>query len=112
MTEDEAKTKWCPMVRYKSINGEGINRWDSFTDSLSRCIGSDCMMWEDHTPDPVILNQQGEPAAWPESTKPYKGYKAVPKKNNGHYVEWHRISNEKEGDCGLKSKEQGCFYPA
>ena len=31
MTEDEAKTKWCPMVSDKKY--------------VARCIGSNCMMW-------------------------------------------------------------------
>lgn len=53
MTEDEAKTKWCPMVRYRSVNGEGINRWVSADDAQlspdpSKCLGSGCMMWREH----------------------------------------------------------------
>ena len=36
MTEDDAKTKWCPQVRVMSDGGlqADIN-----------CIASDCMMW-------------------------------------------------------------------
>lgn len=34
MTEDEAKEKWCPMVKMSS---------DRFR--KMRCIGNDCMMW-------------------------------------------------------------------
>jgi hypothetical protein len=50
MTEEEAKTKWCPHVRYKSSRGEGINRWQEGMDAQynpdhSRCIGSACMAW-------------------------------------------------------------------
>ena len=62
MTEDEAKTKWCPMVRYVSprrfsLWGElnqkitaAINRWKDFEDTqtnpeMCRCIASECMMW-------------------------------------------------------------------
>jgi hypothetical protein len=49
MTEDEAKTKWCPMVR------NGVNRnyprqgyQGEIGDNnppYSKCIASDCMMW-------------------------------------------------------------------
>jgi len=51
MTEDEGRTKWCPMVRYASIRGRGINRWVAEDDKQlnpepSRCIASDCMMWQ------------------------------------------------------------------
>jgi len=49
MKEEEAKTKWCPMIH-------GNN--DSFPNKIARkrngenwergmCIGSDCMMWRD-----------------------------------------------------------------
>lgn len=54
MTEEEAKTKWCPMVR---INGNAmdyiLNRKAS--DRHSYCIGSACMMWRenvDYLPGP------------------------------------------------------------
>ena len=42
MTEQEARTKWCPMVRI------GRNRYISLPDILSdkcKCIASGCMMW-------------------------------------------------------------------
>lgn len=39
MTEEEAKTKWCPMVR--AGNDAGCNR----KDATDKCIGTDCMMW-------------------------------------------------------------------
>lgn len=58
MTEDEAKTKWCPMARVALDYGEGSNGaravlsanrgWADQTDHLaadSCCIGSACMMW-------------------------------------------------------------------
>lgn len=49
-TEEEAAKRWCPFSRYRSINGEGINRWASATDVQmnplpARCIGSQCMAW-------------------------------------------------------------------
>jgi hypothetical protein len=50
MTEEQAKTKWCPMVR------GGLNvhtTWGSPREpgpeqrnpAAARCIGSECMMW-------------------------------------------------------------------
>ena len=45
MTEEEAKTKWCPMERYHSksspTNTEQYNH-------MSRCIASGCMMWTEY----------------------------------------------------------------
>jgi hypothetical protein len=48
-TEKDARTKWCPFVRY--VTGEEddqapANRWPDFTNPPPcRCIASDCMMW-------------------------------------------------------------------
>jgi hypothetical protein len=48
MTEEEAKTKWCPMVRTTS-NPSGccsINRlYVSSVTTETRCIASECMAW-------------------------------------------------------------------
>jgi hypothetical protein len=55
MTEDEAKTKWCPMNRYKPIPYNwfryifmGFTSWMNSRGDKSRsnCIASDCMMWQ------------------------------------------------------------------
>lgn len=43
MTESEAKTKWCPMVRYQDLRA--INRDACYDNSGTHCIGSACMMW-------------------------------------------------------------------
>ena len=54
MTEDEAKTKWCPFVRYaivsKYVVSSGANRLGDDVGyhenaSQCRCIGSACMAW-------------------------------------------------------------------
>lgn len=38
MTEEDAKTKWCPFIR----SGYGVN----LPRSTHKCIGSDCAMWD------------------------------------------------------------------
>ena len=54
MTEDEAKTKWCPFVRHEGDEGSTFNR--GIIDPLNiqggdpdgyrcTCIGSACMAW-------------------------------------------------------------------
>jgi len=47
MTEEEAKTKWCPMVRNvrEGINVGPWNRVEGEIPYTSKCIGSDCMLW-------------------------------------------------------------------
>ena len=66
MTEDEAKTKWCPMVRFDNgPEGLGINRViDSGSTPQTQiyCIASECMWWVH------------EKSAWchPDGTEPTK----------------------------------------
>jgi hypothetical protein len=45
MTEDEAKTKWCPFARAQSMN-VAVSR-DGFGAAYDTClcIGSACMAW-------------------------------------------------------------------
>jgi len=48
MTEDQAKQKWCPMVRFNDRNSEtAYNAWydTSGGEGRCKCIGSACMMW-------------------------------------------------------------------
>ena len=54
MTEDEAKGKWCPQVRFAdprdgekpSVEPTSWNRFDEEWDYTGLlCIASDCMMW-------------------------------------------------------------------
>lgn len=55
MTEDEAKTKWCPLVQSRpnimftdGPDGEAIGKKleaANFESRKYKCIGSDCMMW-------------------------------------------------------------------
>lgn len=63
MTEDEAKTKWCPMVRTGLVAGMAVNA--HVTDDKgklgdiyeeTRCRASACMMWRwHHTAKPHML---------------------------------------------------------
>lgn len=56
MTEDEAKTKWCPYARLGDCErGFGHNRWDDPSAHPSHtiprtalCIGAACMAWSFH----------------------------------------------------------------
>lgn len=46
MTEDEAKTKWCPFARV-SYGKYSCNRSDHDS-PVGKCIGSKCMAWREY----------------------------------------------------------------
>lgn len=88
MTEDEAKTKWCPMARVSSDSDSAWNRVGRFSldGSHPLCIGSACMMWR-----------------WAVETQYF------PKENPDGSVEmnWIRDHSKTYGYCGLAGKPAG-----
>ena len=73
MTEKEALTKWCPMVRWsggpgiKLTNREGKG---GFGEAVT-CIGADCMMWRREKI--YITNQGGDHEELISTTNGYCG---------------------------------------
>jgi len=59
MTEEEAKTKWCPQARVTRAGTDDATSWNRFVDegvpipNGSRCIASACMAWRWDVPDPA-----------------------------------------------------------
>lgn len=64
MTEAEAKTKWCPMVRASTreedgnssnrnvpLEGDILSTEKHHNPSYARCIGSECACWIFRTPE-------------------------------------------------------------
>jgi len=45
MTEEEAKTKWCPMSREDNEEGGAYNRFTGKPDEYTLCLASGCMCW-------------------------------------------------------------------
>ncbi len=53
MTEEDAKTKWCPFARTAQPAANGpysANRKADGSFGASSCIASACMAWRDTTP--------------------------------------------------------------
>jgi len=46
MTEDEAKTKWCPHARELGDGAVSYNRDYNGKATRARCLGSGCMAWQ------------------------------------------------------------------
>ena len=61
MTEEQAKTKWCPMRRLTEIGAVRINNTEPGTFTLN-CIGSDCAMWRWHGygTDKITVTMHGD----------------------------------------------------
>lgn len=64
MTQDQAKTKWCPFVRHGDHGGGSFNRGSEASNALNEgrpgdnwmcnCIASACMAWRWHlSPRPL-----------------------------------------------------------
>ena len=45
MTEEQAKKKWCPMVRETTEQMGSYNRFKGLPITNSLCLASNCMMW-------------------------------------------------------------------
>ena len=84
MIEDEAKTKWCPMVRV-AIDGTFLinnrNQVNAEDKGRATCIGSECMAWRWHLQTKPMeygmLNVSGGPDEYSE-TEGYCGLAGNP----------------------------------
>ena len=46
MTEEEARTKWCPMYSRSMVNERGVSSNNRVTfEAGATCITSDCAIW-------------------------------------------------------------------
>ena len=62
MTEDEAKQRWCPLVRFKSMDtgsGPAFNRMVDPQPLETLCIGSKCMAWRERAQERNNIEVQG-----------------------------------------------------
>jgi hypothetical protein len=86
MTEEEAKTKWCPMAKNAGMDERGdrknktsYNRLNGKPRGSCMCVASDCMMWE-----------------------PYEYWE---NKSGAKFIEDGKFENRRRivgGNCGLK----------
>lgn len=94
MTEDEAKTKWCPAFRG---NDYGVNRPLEITAApLGYCLGSACMAWR---PGPAATDRQ----RWVE----FGEMRVRPGDQFASSGEWVDLpAGERRGFCGLAGEGQ------
>ena len=108
MTEEEAKTKWCPMARVDLSDGQeskdgypvtfamaGVNRLDgNLPIKGSLCLASGCMMWR--------WNEQVAKLKYPQDAKDTAGRwdQSIIKTYPNEYE-----LAERTGYCGLAGNE-------
>jgi hypothetical protein len=63
MTEDEAKTKWCPAIRFHGVPSD--DSLSNRSEASDRCITSACMAWQP-------TDNEGAPSAPGEPNQPPK----------------------------------------
>ena len=77
MTEEEAKTKWCPHARAQNGNETtAINRYRNGIDPECLCVGSACMAWrwtERRGDGPVEETMESPPPDRPVGMRWYRG---------------------------------------
>ena len=106
MTEQEAKTKWCPFARVTwqtdatSWNRvqDGAGNVDEGTGNACKCLGSDCMAWR---------ATKGDEEPLIEAVRRYRNENGASLKDAKEYVETHpeyRRGTPDGGFCGLAGK--------
>lgn len=112
MTEDEAKTKWCPFARDCNTGGNRVRYGgDEPDDAYGReaardmpCIGSACMAWRLGEPEsgPVV---ERRPARSGTSRPEGEGWGYVsPGENPQGGADWVRREVIRHGFCGLAGR--------
>lgn len=121
MTEEEAKTKWCPFVRVDAnVDGEATapNRWPQDTIGAATfenpfgisnfCIASSCMAWRQvETEEATTTLYEHEAAPGPAWEKVGDSWDADPHKllsSEQRLQRWRRPDALGHGFCGLAGR--------
>lgn len=107
MTEDEAKTKWCPFVRVTASPEEWHTNRPTFAEVHNKgfdlCIGSACMAWRGRTEASSITIDDDLPRG---PDHPFnRGYQMVRDDSlSDRTTTWEKKNPETIGFCGLAGK--------
>ena len=110
MKESEVKELWCPMVRA----GQFASNTDFQTPNAPfyNCRGSKCMMWDpEYDPEYKVIDQNKDPEEGWHEFPAHRAPKAIKNDLKSSEKVVVRYNPADRGDCGLKTKESGCFYP-
>lgn len=100
MTEEEAKTKWCPFVRFHGTPSDDCipNRSEQLP-NITRCLGSGCMAWR--------WSEAKRTAAFLEAVQAHMQTQGKPNFNTAVqaiYAESGGKFERAEGFCGLAGR--------
>lgn len=107
MTEEEARTKWCPFSRYAWNGGVTSNRGsanDQHPDFVyaTRCLGSACMLWRSVAHNP----QRRWRVEWRGETTTYFWDPSTHQEYADAKVEEMKPDVEPRGFCGLAGRPE------
>jgi len=120
MTENEAKKKECPHHLLSMLTLQIASKRDGATiaqlkeiEAIGLCTASDCAMWDSEYEEESmnISEKEKTPEGWHVKRDGVKcnKHKYVGVIGKARLV--FRYTKIASGDCGLKTKESGCFYP-
>jgi len=99
MTEEEAKTKWCPFARVADTGDKGhitVNRHNGAPYySETFCIASACMAWRWDVDHEISLDSHAGDKEW------YETVRADLNKHATFQTVWVRRFKNQNGHCGL-----------
>ena len=88
---------WCPFMKGSQWLGH------------ETCAVDQCMMWE---PDYERVELTLRDELPPDDGTEWHNQDPVVNDEGKNAILWIGFRKKDSGDCGLKSKEQGCFYPS
>ncbi len=110
MTEDEAKTKWCPfaMAAPRASTTPGINRYEKGEPAGgTSCIASACMAWRKTTDASGSVLERRDMGVAPPPDGWLRSSKDHPDTLNKSFGDWIRFAPPKAtGFCGLAGAPQ------
>lgn len=111
LTEEEARKRWCPFVRFEDGFNRGaidpMNRPEKSDDFVPRCIASDCMAWRfgksqhGEVVETVSMNKVPvRPGSYEDGWQ--VGQSKISANDEGGT--WERREIVRQGCCGLAGK--------
>lgn len=108
MTEDEAKTKWCPQARIANETGAHNAEYvGGRVQPSSSCIASACMAWRVlHTDRGPVIERKVVGKGCEKPAGDEWGYEGIDPRTAPNGGEWVRWSSVVHGYCGLAGVPQ------